>query len=153
MNDNGCRKTLTCPDCSNIQYCGYPQMLSRLQDVGMMRRSKEPEAMMVVQLFESTAKRFACTACLHVGLQVGDAEDEWDDWGQARSCESCRQPIPPERLEIFPDSKLCVSCQQKDDSGASDEREFCPRCGDVMSVRLKSGTSQYVMSCASCGSR
>ncbi|MFQ5612326.1 MAG: TraR/DksA C4-type zinc finger protein [Anaerolineae bacterium] len=27
-------------------------------------------------------------------------------------CERCGQPIPPERLEIFPETTLCVSCKQ-----------------------------------------
>jgi RNA polymerase-binding transcription factor len=28
-------------------------------------------------------------------------------------CEACGQPIPPERLEVLPEAKLCVECQRK----------------------------------------
>ncbi len=109
---------------------------------------------MVNELFVSTAERFKCANCEHVGLQVTDAhDDDLGDWGEAIACKGCRKPIPPERLEIFPGTTLCATCQQKDDSGANDEPEYCPRCGDIMSVQLKSGTSRYVMSCPGCGSR
>ncbi|MBC8354254.1 MAG: TraR/DksA C4-type zinc finger protein [Planctomycetes bacterium] len=129
-------------------------MLARLQVVGVMRRSKEPEAALVKELFESTADRLTCSACEHVGLDVCESQEEdWGEWGGVVSCKGCRQPIPRERVEIFPGMKLCAACQQKDDLGANDEPEFCPRCGDMMSVRLKTGTSRYVMSCPGCGSR
>lgn len=36
-------------------------------------------------------------------------------------CERCGQPIDPERLEIFPEATLCVSCKQ------IVEREKCRR--------------------------
>lgn len=145
---------LTCPSCSKVERCQYAQMLARLQGVGVMRRSKDPEPTLVRELFESTADRFVCSNCGHPGLVVRVAQDDdWADWDDAVSCRDCRKPIPPERLEIFPGTKLCAACQQKDDSGANDEPEYCPRCGDIMSVRLKSGTSRYVMSCPSCGSR
>lgn len=29
-------------------------------------------------------------------------------------CARCDQPIPPERLEILPDTKVCVACVMKD---------------------------------------
>jgi predicted RNA-binding Zn-ribbon protein involved in translation (DUF1610 family) len=154
MNGDECRMELTCPSCSTVERCGYTQMLARLQGVGVMRRSKDPEPTLVRELFDSTASRFVCSNCGAAGLVARVAEDDdWGDWGDAVCCKGCRQPIPPERLEIFPATKLCAACQQKDDSGANDDPEYCPRCGDIMSVRLKGGTSRYVMSCPSCGSR
>ncbi len=154
MDTNECRMELTCPACAVTEHCGYARMLTRLQSVGVMRRSKDPDPALVKELFASTAERFACASCTHVGLATREAPDEgWDEWGGAVACEGCRQPIPRERLEIFPGTKLCAACQQKDDSGANDEPEFCPRCGDMMSVRLQRGTSRYVMSCPGCGSR
>jgi len=27
-------------------------------------------------------------------------------------CERCKQPIPPERLEIMPEARYCVTCQE-----------------------------------------
>lgn len=154
MIDETIRKQLTCPACNATERCGYSQMLNRLQTVGVLRRSNDPEPAMVTELFASTVSRFACLSCGHVGLQFSEAsDDESADWGDAVSCQGCRKPIPPERLEIFPGITLCATCQQKDDLGANDESEYCPRCGDIMSVRHKSGTSRYVMSCPGCGSR
>jgi len=154
MNGDEMRMELVCPACAAVERCGYSQMLMRLQGVGVMRRSKDPEPTLVRELFGSTADRFACATCERVGLHVRQGEaDDWEDWGGAVACKSCRQPIPRERLEIFPGTKLCAACQQKDDAGANDEPEYCPRCGNIMSVRLKSGTSRYVMSCPTCGNR
>ena len=154
MNSNECRTELTCPTCAAVESCGYAQMLTRLQEVGVMRRSKDPEPAIVRELFESTAERFACASCQHIGLSVRTGPvDDWSDAHEAVACKDCRQIIPRERLEIFPGTKLCAACQQRDDAGANDEPEYCPRCGNIMSVRLKSGTSRYVLSCPQCGSR
>lgn len=154
INGDASEMELTCPSCSAIERCGYAKMLTRLQGVGVMRRSNDPEPSLVRELFESTAGRFSCSRCEHIGLAVRAAQDDdREDWDEAVACQGCRQAIPRERLEIFPGTKLCAACQQKDDSGANDEPEFCPRCGDIMSVRLKSGTSRYVMSCPNCGGR
>ncbi len=154
MIDETIRKQLTCSSCGVIERCGYAKMLYRLQAVGVLRRSQDPEPALVNELFASSADGFACGSCEHVGLQVTEArDDDSEDWGDVVVCKGCRKPIPPERLEIFPGSTLCAVCQQKDDSGANDEPEYCPRCGDIMSVKLKSGTSRYVMSCPGCGSR
>lgn len=30
-----------------------------------------------------------------------------------RLCERCKSPIPPERVEAVPQSRLCVACSQK----------------------------------------
>ena len=150
---------LMCPSCSAVERCGYTQMLTRLQSVGVMRRSKNPEPMLVEELFKTTAHRFVCSHCQHSGLSVREAQDDdWNDadsggWGEAVVCQNCRQTIPRERLELLPAAKLCAACQEKEDAGASDQPEYCPRCGEAMSIRLQRGTSRYVMSCPNCGSR
>jgi hypothetical protein len=80
-------------------------------------------------------------------------EDE-DAWGDVRSCERCGATIPAERLEVFPDTRLCVACQQRRDGGADEgEPEYCPRCGSIMRLQLsrKSGISRCVMRCDACG--
>ena len=80
-----------------------------------------------------------------------DTDD--DDWGDVRSCEQCGATISAERLEVFPNMRLCVGCQQKRDGGAEPgEPEYCPRCGSIMHLRLSrsSGISRYVMRCDAC---
>jgi hypothetical protein len=32
--------------------------------------------------------------------------------GEARPCQRCQQPIPAERLEALPDTRLCVKCSE-----------------------------------------
>ncbi|MCA9120539.1 MAG: TraR/DksA C4-type zinc finger protein [Planctomycetaceae bacterium] len=154
MNGDQIQMELKCPYCSTTEQCGYSQMLKRLQSVGVLRRSKDPEPTLVQELFESTAARLTCLKCERVGMIVREAaRDDWDEWNQVVTCGGCRETIPRERLEIFPGIKLCAACQQKEEAGANDESEYCPRCGEIMTVRLKSGTSRYFMSCPSCGSR
>jgi predicted RNA-binding Zn-ribbon protein involved in translation (DUF1610 family) len=146
---------LRCSGCSHVERCGPSQMLARLQAAGALRRTREPEPELVRQLFQATASRFACQACGHQGLACREADaDEWDDWRAVRPCQACGQPIAPERLEVFPQTKLCSACQKKEEVGGLTEVDYCPRCGDAMKIRLDSrGASRYVMSCPSCGAR
>jgi len=132
-------------------------MLARLQHVGVLRRSKEPDLDLLAELFAAHAKRLACAACGHIGLSTRgcDADDwdddDWDDWGAGRACEVCGQPILSERLQVFPAASRCAACQQQEEAGGNVELEYCPRCGEVMTIRARaSGASRYVMSCPKC---
>ena len=146
---------LRCTHCSHIERCGSSQMLARLQAAGALRRTREPEQGLVLELFIATVDRFSCQQCGQTGLACHEASDEpWDEWQDVKPCDACRQPISPDRLEVFPQTKLCSACQGKDEVGGLNEVEYCPRCGDAMKTRLESrGTSRYVMSCPSCGAR
>lgn len=105
---------LRCPHCSHVERCGSSQMLARLQAVGALRRTHEPESGLVLELFAAMVHRFSCEQCGEKGLTCHEANDEeWDDWQVIRNCESCRQPISPERLAVFPQTKLCLACQGK----------------------------------------
>lgn len=42
------------------------------------------------------------------------------DTGQYGTCDGCRLPIPPARLEALPAARLCVSCQQGYRDSAAD---------------------------------
>jgi predicted RNA-binding Zn-ribbon protein involved in translation (DUF1610 family) len=55
---------------------------------------------------------------------------------------------------VFPNADLCVACQAKSDRGeASDAPEYCPRCGNLMTLRqVRRGLTRYVMACPSCRS-
>ena len=85
-------------------------MPGRLRALGSLRREKEPSPELVFELFRSAADRLPCSKCGSVGMVIGPCEDEWDDesWGMQRGCNSCGKPIPAERLELFPNTRLCV---------------------------------------------
>ena len=121
----------------------------------MLRRNAEPDLELMEALMDTASESFACRACGHVGLIVTDRDPlDDEDWGNAkepsRKCELCSAVIPSERIEIFPDTKLCVACQGSDERGETTqvEVEYCPRCGDIM--QLKQVARGYRMSCPSC---
>jgi predicted RNA-binding Zn-ribbon protein involved in translation (DUF1610 family) len=148
---------LACPHCRWRSQCGVPQMLEHLRRADMVRRDAAPDVELLPELVRGAAPRMSCPKCQQVGLTatpVDDCEDDDEAWGQARSCAGCGQPIPPERLEIFPNTDLCVSCQGKSDQGESfDKVEYCPRCGSVMTLRQqRRGVTRYVMTCSQCRS-
>lgn len=132
-----------------------PQRLAWLRAVGKLRQEAKPDAALIDELFRTTAGQFACRVCGAVGLSVKPVDDEDEDvaWGQPRRCEDCSAPIPRERLELFPQTRLCVACQSRDERGARPtEVEYCPRCGAAMQLVLSrgSGISRYRVSCPSC---
>jgi len=130
-------------------------MVVQLRALGSLRREKEPSPELILELFRSAADRLRCSECGHTGVVIAPCENECDDdaWGMPRGCTSCGKPIPAERIELFPDIRLCVDCQRREESGAVDEqREFCPKCGAVMTLvsRRTGGISRYEMKCPEC---
>lgn len=117
----------------------------------MLKREAEPDEMVVDELFRQTAHRFICRNCRQVGLVVENL-DEGTDWGEAVACEVCDRPIPRERLEVFPDAHTCATCQEKAERGEDVERDYCPRCGSLMTVRqpTTTGITRYQSYCPSC---
>lgn len=147
---------LHCGDCSFGELCDPKEMLARLRMLGMMRRAEEPKAEIVAELFVTAAQRLSCPECGRQGLAATPAEEDDGDWGQARACKRCGEPIPAERVELFPDVEHCATCQGKSDVGDhQDEREFCPHCGGVMQMQQSrgSGLARYAMVCSGCGRR
>ena len=117
-------------------------MLDRLRSLGMLRREKEPDGELIAELFRSTAARLRCEACGQAGLRVSPAEDDPDEeaWGGGRRCETCGQPIPAERVRLLPTVTRCVTCQQLSERGVAQQPvDYCPRCGAVRHLRLRSG--------------
>lgn len=128
-------------------------MATLLRRTGKLRRAAEPEAEILVELFNASASGFACESCGNIGLIASPAVDEASDWGGSRPCETCGKPIPAERVELFPNVKVCVNCQSRSESGQdAAEREFCPKCGALMKMRQSQagGVTRYVMSCSEC---
>jgi len=148
---------LRCPECSHERVLGFSEKVSLLRGQGQLRREKEPTAELIDALFAGLLPRLPCRHCGATGLQPGTLEAEEDEafWGAARRCEGCQQPIPPERLEVFPDTPFCTACQARGGtSAAADERDFCPRCGTPMTMALRrSGRTGFQSRCPSCGHR
>lgn len=141
---------LSCPSCGWRLICGPGEMTTRLRRVGMLKRATEPDMPLLLELFRTAADRSTCDACQHTGLTVSPAPA--DEWGDERACESCGKAIPRERLELFPDSTLCVTCQQRADSSPGGTDDYCPRCGAKMTVRQKKGPgiARYELVCPEC---
>jgi len=146
---------LRCPACLWIAVCGPPQMVEWLRAHRLVKSTGELETDVLVELFRTSADKFRCPQCGRTGLTATPAAAEDDEaWGQARKCESCGVIIPVERLEVFPEMRLCVNCQERDDSGElGGIAEYCPRCGSVMMLERSrgEGITRYVMRCPECG--
>ena len=74
-------------------------------------------------------------------------DDDPDVCGDPIPCESCGATIPSERLEVFPESKVCARCQAKFDRGEqAGPLEYCPRlpCGTRRPVRRARGSDVRV---------
>jgi DNA-directed RNA polymerase subunit M/transcription elongation factor TFIIS len=129
-------------------------MLDWLRQIKMVRHGAEPELDLLVELFRAALPKFTCPRCGATGLVVRPvAEENDEDWGMARACEECGRPIANERLEIFPDARLCVTCQASADQGGSTgPGEYCPRCGNLMAVRQTrtAGITRYMLACPKC---
>jgi DNA-directed RNA polymerase subunit M/transcription elongation factor TFIIS len=145
---------LNCQHCDWHTLCGPPQMLHWLKIAGMVRRDAAPEADLLPELLRSAAGRMKCPKCGQAGLSAEANQDDADDesWGMARKCAVCENPIPPERLEVFPNAELCVECQSRSDRGESTGAlAYCPHCGTVMTLRQdRRGVTRYVMACPQC---
>lgn len=146
-------RSLSCPGCGWRTVCGEADIAARLRLVGLLRRDKDPDEGILAALFDDAAGRMTCPGCKRVGVVADDADaaDDEDDWQAAVLCEACRKPIDPERLEVFPDSKRCVPCQARSESGVPepDEPDFCPRCGSLVELRVSrgSGLTRYRRFC------
>ena len=131
-------------------------LIQRLRQLGMLLREPNPEPEFVESLATEATHRMACDQCGETGLVHTEDEGEFDefDWPEAKACVACGQRIPPERLELFPRSERCASCQESADRGrpVGNDREFCDRCGDVLAMRSRQrGVTRYEMYCPGCG--
>lgn len=148
---------LECHNCGWRTVCGSEEVARRLRMLGLLRRSPHPPDDLVGELLRVNARRLACDQCGHVGLGVVGADDTGpagsspdDDWQQARICDICRQPIPEERLAVFPNANRCVACQNAADRGFEPVTpEYCPKCGAILELRVshRGGIARYLQFC------
>lgn len=150
MPQNTPELELLCPQCSAVELCDAKCMLARLRSVGILKREAKPDPELLRELFRGSANKFTCHRCDHLGLVAREASVE--EWPETRKCQACGTSIPRERLEIFPQAQRCAACESQSKESHSDEIEYCPRCGEIMTVRLSrgSGISRYMTFCPSC---
>lgn len=143
---------LSCRSCKWREQLGFAEVLERLRVGGMLRRITEPDREITIELARTTAKSWSCPSCQKVGLTFRIVQDDPGTWGDARVCEACNQVIPPERVELFPNSTLCARCQRAVESGKSPVDEYCERCGSVLQLKAtkSAGISRYTMYCPAC---
>ena len=141
---------LRCRACGVAAVCGPAEMLQRLRQLGMFRRSDDVELDVLTQLIRQKASQLGCGQCGQRGLTVHEVVEA--EWGRARCCQSCGKALPRERLELFPAAVRCASCQQKEDAAPAEPLEFCPKCGSAMTVRPTRGRgiTRYVLFCDQC---
>ncbi len=148
------QKRIFCESCGAGQVCGPLEAADLLRSRGMLRRESEPDDAMVAHLLENSLPQLRCPSCDGQGLVEDKTfqphQDGWDDWGEVKkACEICKQDIPPERLEIFPDETRCAAC--KDAPEPTDEADYCTRCGSILTIRSASqGLTKYKSYCPSC---
>ncbi len=133
---------LTCPHCGWRTICGEAEVARRLRTLGLLKRAPNPPEELLSELLAAHVGELPCDQCQTVGLVAVDSVDDEDsgDWQQAVVCEVCRKPIPPERVEVFPDARRCVACQDVADRGEEpDEPEFCEKCGALVELRVSRG--------------
>ena len=146
---------LKCHHCQHESRMSEGNMLATLQRHGMLKRDHNPDLSLLRELLTSISDVLHCEHCHKTGASV---QDDWtDDWDDEVRCQGCQTEIAPERLEVFPDTKLCPRCQSDAESGRSpgEELEYCVACGGVMQLaqRRGAGLAKYAMVCSDCGKR
>ena len=148
--------TLRCESCGWQTTCGEAEIVSRLRSLGLLKRAANPPEELVYELLLASVSRLSCDQCHTVGLAFSEPEkskvfdSDAGDWQQAIVCEVCRKPIPPERVEVFPEARRCVDCQNVADRGEEpEELEFCEKCGSLVELRVSrsSGITRYKRFC------
>ena len=115
----------------------------------MLKRARDPEPELLLELLTSAVERLGCRNCKHVGLSLQAVDEQ--DWPTRSNCQSCGQPISPERLEVLPETTSCASCARAP-AQQNEAVEYCSKCGAVMSLRPSrgGGLTRYELACPQC---
>ena len=151
MNRDDLRQRMTCRACGREQMWGPDEALEYLRSKGKFRRDTRPDMDAIMTLFAADPP--LCPDCLSTEVVFSPVRDD-EGWGEVRCCEVCRSPIQVERLEVFPQTKRCVNCQDLP-AEHGESPEFCPKCGAVMQLQhgASGRGSNYQYRCAGCGYR
>ena len=153
------RLELRCQQCGKSESYTVGDLWDRLRAKGFLRRQEEPSAELVQEIVRSCVADGLWEPCTNCGavrpvpaFAPNEAAVADPAWGDTIYCEVCKTVIPPERLELFPNSRQCVSCQRKLENGTNaKDAEYCPHCGDILQTKLVSrGVSSYRQYCPSC---
>lgn len=144
-----------CTDCAIEKRLSDQEMLANLQSRGMLKRESKPTPDLLRELLGTVCNSMPCNECGNLGMSI---HDDWsDDWSDEVRCEGCKKMIDAERLEVFPDTKLCQNCQAGQEAGETpgQEAEYCMRCGGLMKLSRRggSGLAGYQMVCSECGKK
>ncbi len=147
---------IRCKQCDFRQEFLTESLMQWFRPHGLFRRSTPADVATtsaVLAIANGGLPRVACPSCSQTSLAIGLVDEESDtNWNSTKPCESCGKPIEEERLEALPLSKVCMACSRKAASGQDNALdEFCPRCGDRLTVRGSSaGISRYSLYCKTC---
>jgi|LakMenEpi03Aug12_release.lakeMendotaPanAssembly.Ray.scaffolds.fasta_scaffold01655_5 predicted RNA-binding Zn-ribbon protein involved in translation (DUF1610 family) len=173
MSDSDLKLISTqCPKCGHHRWLAAADRLVWLQQAGFLRRQKDPSSEIVAEMFRLKMPELPCPNCQQKGVKivpkttVEDDDSQWEtnptlqsNQVSTRYCDQCRNPIDPERLELFPTTVRCVDCQRRIEKGElqpdgsqATNADYCPRCGDFLqTVRNRSSLGAYRVQCSSCG--
>lgn len=138
-----------CRECHDVVWCDAAEIESRLRAAGKIRAGRMAPGELLYELFRGVVDQLACPACGQKALIVSAQRDE-DGWPEPRRCDGCGRPIPAERLKALPDVWLCAPCQQAAEEGRDvGPVEYCPRCGEPLTIKLSggAGVTRYRRAC------
>ncbi|MDO4558933.1 MAG: TraR/DksA C4-type zinc finger protein, partial [Planctomycetia bacterium] len=160
---------LTCTACGRREFLTQTGVFEFLRSRRRIRATTDASPEMIREIFLFAVPKSYCPGCRQKKLTAIPAkndsgDDLWKDVGPVL-CEDCGKPIPPERLAIVPETKVCVQCKrQREQDGIwndgdcvsgydprGTEGDYCPRCGAAMKLRASGGEDQitrYVSVCS-----
>ncbi len=150
--------SLRCRHCGQREDQTLETVYEQLRALGFLRRGGEPSLELTLELARDAIEQGrwgSCPSCGTSGLGItteADAAEDGSLWNDARHCEECKAIIPAERIEVFPQTKLCSKCQNQVETGsARNDHEYCPYCGEIMQLRAATTPgATYRLYCPSC---
>jgi ssDNA-binding Zn-finger/Zn-ribbon topoisomerase 1 len=154
-----------CTACGASKRIDATGRLRMLQLHGHARKMRDPQNLLVNELFQSQKASFKCWECSALQMKFKpvsptlekDLEQEADDefWGGSRRCTCCNSVISADRLDALPSATTCIACAQADVCASVSEiasDEYCPKCGSkmVVAANTRAASASYSLKCTSC---